>query len=456
MKPALTANSTYKQILGVALPMSLAVMIPQISILANSIFLGNYQSSDGLVLGKEALSVAGLAGIYYLVYAMICFGLASGFLMLMSRKAGKNEAKGVGSVFSAGVQIGLVTTVFLMGVSFLFSDVFFDFSVRNEIVKELSKQFIAIRILGLPFLFLAHLGNMLYIAVNKTSYMLWGTLGQTLINIALDYFLIFGHGPFPELGIEGAAIASVLAEVIFFLVVFCIIFYANHFKAFKIKVFQKFKLAELWSCLSTSSPLMLQYFISIGAWEVFFIFIEHLGERELGASQIIRSAYGLLGIFVWALSNTTNSLVSNLYGQKKYDEIVPLTKKICLLSISYTLIVVSILFVNHHDFLSLYTQDELIVSLATPAFFVVLLAALIFSFSIIYFNAVLGLGDTRRSLIYETLTILVYILFCYFVIEKQKPALWVAWTSEYVYWALMLLLSGIYIHSKKWIPKTDL
>lgn len=456
VKQVLIAKSSYRQILGVAVPMSLAIMIPQLSILANSIFLGNYQSSDGLVFGKEALSVAGIAGIYYLVYAMVCFGLASGLLMLMSRKAGNNEAIGVGSVFSAGVQIGLALTIVLIGVSFLFSSIFFDYSIQNEVVRQLSKEFMVIRIFGLPFLFLAHLGNMLFIAVNKTSYMLWGTIGQTLVNIALDYFLIFGHGPFSELGIEGAAIASVVAEIIFFLVVFCIIYYAHYFKAFKIRIFQKFQWDELVGYLSKSSPLMLQYLISIGGWEVFFIFIEHLGERELGASQIIRSAYGIIGILVWALSNTTNSLVSNLYGQKKYDEIVPITKKICLLSISYTLIVVVILFFFHLDFLGLYTQDEQIIALATPAFFVVLLASILFSFSIIYFNTLLGLGDTKRSLVYEAITISIYILFCYLVIEKQKPALWVAWTSEFVYWGCMLLFSGIYIHSKKWQPKSKL
>ncbi len=453
MKQSLTATNSYKHILSVALPMSLAIMIPQVSILANSIFLGNYVSTDGLVHGKEALSVAGVAGIYYLVYAMICFGLASGMLMLMSRKAGNDDAVEVGNVFSGGVQLGLLIAVILLIICWFFTPWFFEQTVHNNVIQNLSREFMKIRIWGVPFLFLAHLGNMLYIAVDKTKFMLYGTLFQTITNIVLDYFLIFGNGIFPEMGVAGAAWASVVAEVVFFVIVFLIIRYHQQFRRFNIVIFKRIKQTVLIDYCLKSSPLMLQYFISIGAWEVFFLFVEHLGERELGASQIIRSVYGIMGILIWALSNTTNSLVSNLYGQKAFDNIIPLIKKVTKISVSYTLVIASLLFFFNEYFLGLYTTDLQIIDLARPALFVVLLASLVFSFSTIYFNAMLGLGDTRRNLIYEAITIAGYLVYCYWVIEKQKPPLWVAWCSEYVYWILMLLFSGIYIHSKKWMPK---
>ena len=453
MKDSLKLKNSYRHIFSVALPMSLAIMIPQLSILANTIFLGNYESSNGIVLGKDALAVAGVAGIYHLVYAMVTFGLASGILMLMSRKAGEEDPKGVGFVFRAGFQLGVALTVILMVISFFFSDAFFDFSLKNDLISSLAKDFMAIRIWGLPFLFCAHLGNVLFIATDKTKYMLFGTLGQTIINVGLDYLFIFGKGPFPEMGIEGAALASTIAELVSFLIVFGIIFYSSAFKQFKISLFKKVEVVFLKEYFIKSSPLMLQYLVSIGAWEVFFIYIEHLGERALGASQIIRSVYGVMGIIVWALANTVTSMVSNLYGQKAYNQIIPLTKKVLAISFTYVAIVSSVLFLFRKQFLGIYTDDIIVIQLAEPALGIVLSAALIFSFSTIYFNAMLGLGNTQRNLIYESITIFGYLIFCYIVVEKMRSPLWVAWTSEYVYWSLMLLLSGVYIHSKKWIPK---
>lgn len=432
--------------------MSLAIMIPQLSILANTVFLGNYRSSTGLVLGKDALSVAGVAGIYYLVYAMVTFGLASGILMLMSRKAGENDAKGVGFVFTSGFQLGVVVSFVLLLVAFIFSDWFFAFSVNNSLVQSLSQDFMSVRIWGLPFIFCAHLGNMLFIATDKTKYMLYGTLGQTIVNVILDYFFIFGNAGFEEMGVQGAAWASVVAEVICFGVVFGIIFYKKSFSSFDIKLFRKVEFKFLKEYFFKSTPLMIQYFIGIGAWEVFFIFVEHLGERELGASQIVRSVYGIMGIVVWALANTTNSMVSNLFGQKAYDLILPLMRKVIVISFTYVAISALVIFVFRDQFLSIYTDDLALINLAKPSLIVVLFASLIFSFSTIYFNAMLGLGNTRRNLVYESITILGYLIYCYTLVERMHSDLWVAWTSEFVYWTLMLLLSGIYIHSKKWKP----
>jgi len=198
---------------------------------------------------------------------------------------------------------------------------------------------------------------------------------------------------------------------------------------------------------------MIQFFISIGAWEVFFIFVEHLGEHELGASQIVRSIYGIMGIAVWALANTANSMVSNLYGQKEYDAILPLLNKIVRITLSYALVVVTILYIVKLPLIAMYTADEKIRALSSPTMNVVFLASFIFSASLIYFNGMLGLGNTRRNLAYESITITCYLLYCYIVVEVLRSPLWVAWTSELIYWLVMLLLSGFYMKSKKWVPE---
>ncbi len=435
------------------MPMALAIMIPQLSILTNTIFLGNYESADGLVHGKDVLSVAGVAGLYYYVFAIITFGLGSGILMLMSRKAGEDQSEGVGYVFSVGFWLALFLSIVLLLLSIFLATFFFQYVLHNNGLQVLAKDYALIRMWGLPFVCLAHLGNMLFIATNRTRLMLFGTLGETIITILLDYCFIFGHWGFPELGIMGAAIASVVAEIVFFIIVFAIIHKNHYFKQFHIRLFNRVKFKDLRDYFFLSSPLMIQFFISIGAWEVFFIFVEHLGEHELGASQIVRSIYGIMGIAVWALANTANSMVSNLYGQKEYDAILPLLNKIVRITLSYALVVVTILYIVKLPLIAMYTADEKIRALSSPTMNVVFLASFIFSASLIYFNGMLGLGNTRRNLAYESITITCYLLYCYIVVEVLSSPLWVAWTSELIYWLVMLLLSGFYMKSKKWVPE---
>ncbi len=449
--PNIQSHNSYRNILQVALPMALAIMIPQISILANAIFLGNYTSTDGLIEGKNVLAVVGVAGIFYLVFAMTLFGLASGMLMLMSRQAGDNNHKGVGVYYSNGMILGLFFSLLLLVFSYFFAPYFFSWTLEDNLIETLAVQFMNIRIWGLPFIFIAHLGNMLFVSTNNTKLMLYGTLGQTIVQILLDYVLIYGHWGCAEMGIEGAAWASVAAEFTFFMVVYGLIYFMPRFKVYAINIFRSFDMALIKESFVKSSPLMMQFMISIGSWEVFFIYIEHLGENELAASHILRSVYGMVGIFVWALANTANSMVSNIYAQKRFDDIIPLIKRIVIMSLSYAAIISIIILTFSDYFLSFYTSDTQVLALASTTLITVVIASLLFSVSTIYFNSLLGMGKTKRNLVYELIVIVAYLIYCTIVIEQLRLPLWVAWSSEFVYWIFILSLCANYIHSKKWV-----
>jgi Na+-driven multidrug efflux pump len=81
----LKVENSYRNIIRLALPISISILIPQISILTNTLFLGNYKPTVNHLTTQDLLSVSGIAGIYYLTLVMIGYGMVSGMLMLMSR-----------------------------------------------------------------------------------------------------------------------------------------------------------------------------------------------------------------------------------------------------------------------------------------------------------------------------------------------------------------------------------
>src|SRR5258706_10504099 len=89
-----------RQILKIALPISLAILVPQVNFITNNIFLGNYS--------QHALAVASITGVYYLIFAMIGYGLNSGLQTLISRRAGENRPEEIGKIFGQGVFIALI------------------------------------------------------------------------------------------------------------------------------------------------------------------------------------------------------------------------------------------------------------------------------------------------------------------------------------------------------------
>src|SRR6187402_3902273 len=90
---------TTKQILSMALPISLAMLVPQINFITNNVFLGG--------LGEKELASAGITGVYYLIFAVIGNGLNNGLQALIARRAGQNLPKEIGRLFYHGVWIAL-------------------------------------------------------------------------------------------------------------------------------------------------------------------------------------------------------------------------------------------------------------------------------------------------------------------------------------------------------------
>src|SRR5690349_1785781 len=344
----LRLETGYKQILKLALPISLAMLVPQINFITNNIFLAG--------LGERELASAGITGVYYLIFAVIGNGLNNGLQALIARRAGENLHREIGSLFFHGVWIALAFAGFGILITYSIAPPILRSLIHNEIIAEQVVSFLLIRIWGLPFLYLYVMRNALLVGTNQTKFLVWGTLAEAFTNIFLDYGLIYGHFGLPAIGFNGAAYASIVAEGIGLIVIFAVI----HLKG----IHQSFQLFNNWTLdkkitkliLVQSSPLILQFAISIISWEYFYLMVEHHGERALSISNTMRNIFGLTGIFSWAFASAANTMVSNIIGQGKEDEVLPLIRRIVTISFSISLILFLMLNYRPEWFLSFYGQ----------------------------------------------------------------------------------------------------
>ncbi|MFM7646145.1 MAG: MATE family efflux transporter, partial [Sphingomonadales bacterium] len=217
--PSLQFEDSRRQVLRMALPISLAIFIPQFNFVINNIFLGHYLK-DSL-----ALAVAGITGVYYLIFAAIGYGLNNGLQTLIARRAGENRPQEIGKLFSQGVWIGLMLAAIGILTTYFITPHVFGWIIQDKLVLQKAIHFLQIRIWGLIFLYVYQLRNALLVGTNQSRYLVAGTLAETLSNIALDYLFIFGIAGFPELGFDGAAYASVLSEFIGMFVIYLVIRY---------------------------------------------------------------------------------------------------------------------------------------------------------------------------------------------------------------------------------------
>lgn len=444
-KRDLRVSIGYRHILRIALPISGAIIVPQINFITNNIFLGG--------LNQQALAAAGITGVYYLVFAVVGIGLNNGMQALIARRAGENRIDEIGSLFAQGVVIALIFALIGMLITWIFAPFFLKWALHDLEIIHLSIRFLNIRIVGLVFLYLYQLRNALLVGTNQSKFLIWGALAETIANILFDYGLIFGKYGLPRLEFNGAAYASVIAEFTGLIVIFFVIHLkgiSNEFELFKHFKFSKSKTKLI---LVQSAPLIGQFGISIFSWQIFYILIEHHGARDLAISNIMRSVFGIFGCFTWAFAATTSTMVSNIIGQGMQDKVTILIKKIIHLSFAFSLMACLLLNIFPTIFLSIYRQGIDFNNAAIPVLRIITTALLIMSVSVVWLNAVTGTGNTRINLLIEILAILFYLIYVYIILEKLNLPITYGWLSEWIYWGTILIPSYCYIRSGRWKNK---
>lgn len=436
---------TNSNIIRLAIPISLAMIIPLINDLTNNYFLGK--------VGMRELAVNGVSGIFYLALTMVGYGLANGIQVQLSRRAANLDYNGITRIFINGALLTILLALSLMMLSLWLAPLIFGLSLHNSEHVYLSINFLYVRVWGLPFLMLTQLSNAFYIATGRSKYLMAGSLVTTLSNVLFDYLFIFGNYGMPRMGLEGAALASVCAEMLGFGVMYGLFYLRRLYNQFPIHNHFVLDIKQCRRMLRIATPLIVQYFFSIGGWVIFFIFVEHLGERELAASQILRSLFRIVSVSTWAFAATCNSMVSNIIGQGRQRDVLGLVHKVAKISFLSTAVICALMLLSGRFYLSLFTDDMALIEIALPGLRVISVATLVMSLGTVVFNGVVGTGKTTANLLIEVACVFIYLVYCYIFIEHLRSPLYVAWLSEFVYWTSLLVISYSYLRWGRWRGK---
>jgi MATE family multidrug resistance protein len=437
-------STGYRDILKTALPIAFAILVPQLNFVVNNIFIGRF-------LPEGYLGIAAITGVYYLVFAAIGNGLNNGLQALIARRAGENNISAIGALFNNGVLLSFVIAAIGIVFTYAAAPALLRQVLSHTDHAAAAIDFLRIRIWGLPLFYIYQLRNALLVGTNNSRLLISGTVVETLANIFFDYVLINGLWGFPRLGFNGAAYASIIAEAAGLFVIYAIM-RLNGLSS-RLHLFRHFRWRkpEARLILRQSLPLILQYAISIISWEFFYILIErNHSVTDLAISNSMRNVFGLFGCFGWAFAAASNAMVSNVIGQQKEQEVIPLIKRIMYCSLGFVGCFCLLLNLFPSLFFTVYGQDAAFIEGAVKVTRVVSLGLLMMSIATVWLNAVVGTGNSRINLLTETLAITVYCAYVWFTLEVLHQSIVIGWMSEWLYWTTMFLPSFLYIRSNKW------
>jgi putative MATE family efflux protein len=401
-------------------------------------------------VGQVALGAGAIGGIFYLISVMLAWGFGIGSQIIIARRNGERSYAEIGRTFQHGFYFQLPLALALFSLMQFFSGDLMKHLIQSESVYQATREYMRYRSYGIFFAGVNMLFRGFYIGITRTKVITWTTILMASVNAILDYGFIFGNFGLPEMGISGAALASVIAE--FSATIFFILFTVFKLDGRQYSLYRRARFDDILyrKIVRVATPMMMQNFISMAAWLVFFLFIEKLGERALAVSNIIRSFYVILMIPMWGFSSATNALVSNLIGQGKQDEVMSLVFKIVRLCALGVLFMVTMGTIFPGLALKIYTNSPELISASLPALYVVNVAALFLAVGFVFFSAVSGTGKTHVSFLIELIVIFFYLLTAYILADILRKEVYIVWMTEYFYAFLLGILSYIYLKSGKW------
>lgn len=436
---------TNKEIWRVTYPIFLGLLAQNVINVTDTAFLGR--------VDEVALGAAAMGGLLYICVYTIAFGFSVGSQILIARRNGEGNYRAVGPIMWQGTAFSFSMAVCLLILMYFSAAPLIRLLITSDSIYGATYEFFTWRIWGFLFAFVNVMFRGLYIGITRTKVLTMNAVVMALVNVVLDYALVFGELGLPEMGVRGAALASVIAEASSLLFFLLYTYYKVDLKKYGLNRFGQFDLSMVLRILRISCFTMIQYFLAMAIWFVFFMALERLGQRQLAVANIVRSVYVVLLIPVQALSTTANTLVSNLIGAGGSSGVVMLLHKISRMSFLIMVVCVGLCVAFPGSILSVYTNEEALLAESVSALYVVCGAMLIASLANVYFNGISGTGNTQAALVLEVFVQVFYALYIIVMGMVIQAPVDVCFTTEVIYYVLMLGSSLIYLKKAKWQNK---
>jgi MATE family multidrug resistance protein len=439
----------YREVLAVSLPLVASMGSITLMQFTDRMFLARYS--------VDAIAAALPAGIASFTFISFFMGVAGYTNTFVAQYTGAGQPGRVGAALWQGIYFSLIAAVFLASVVFL-SGPLFDLIGHSPSIRELEITYFNILTLGAGLVVLSSAMACFYTGRGLTRTIMVVHLAGAAVNIPLDYCLINGIGPFPELGIAGAGIATLTASAVILGVLGLLIFSPANRSRFGTWQMRRFDRDLFGRLMRYGVPSGVQFFLEIFGFTFFIQILGRLGDLELAASNIVLSIESLsfLPMVGFHIGNTT--LVGQAIGRGRPEDGAYATASALHITLAYMALVACFFLFTPEPLLHLFRADHQApeqVREITKLGVILLRFVAAFCFfdalNLIFSGAIKGAGDTRFIMgTIAALSLGVMIVPVYVAVEVLGAGIYVAWSLATLYVCALGLAFMMRYRGGKW------
>ena len=365
-----------KLLFNMAMPMIAAMLVQAFYNVVDSYFVSRI--SDDTAIRESAIAAMSLAFAVQNILIGFAVGIGVGVNALLSKSLGEGNQEKANFAAGNGMTLTLIATAIFMVFGVAGSKPYFSMMSNSELTIKFGTQYISICCLLSLGVFVEILGERLLQASGRTMYTMVTQGVGAIINIIMDPLLIFGIGPFPQLGIAGAAVATVAGQWVAAILAIIFNLKFNPDVQFGLRYF-KLRKEVVGPVLTVGIPSVVMNSIgsvmNIGINKILQGFTQY-GEVPVNVFGIYFKLQSFFFMPLFGMNNATISIVAYNYGARKPERITKTLKIACISALSFMLLGVAIfqaipgvllgIFDTSPDFLSMGQRALRTISLCFP------------------------------------------------------------------------------------------
>ena len=380
-----TAGNLNRAIVLLAIPMVLEMVLESLFAVVDVFWVGR--------LGANAVATVGLTeSLLSLVFA-VGFGLALSTTAMVARRIGEKDAAGAATAGVQAIFIGIATSLLIGAPCWIYAPKLLEIMGASPEIVATGSGYARIALGGCCAVLMLFLNNAIFRGAGDAAVAMRLLWVSNIINLVLDPCLIFGWGPFPRLGVTGAALATFIGRSIGVLYQFYRLLRGT--ERIRILVSQiRIDLHVLWRLVRVSVTGILQFAVADVSWIGLIRIVSFFGSAALAGYTIAIRILIFVILPSWGLSNAAATLVGQNLGAKQPER----AEKSVWLTGLYNMFFlgsVGVFFaVFAEPIVRLFTNDPAVLPLAALCLRILSYGNIGYAYGMVMLQAFNGAGDT--------------------------------------------------------------
>ncbi len=404
-------------------------------------------------VGTDELAAAAFANSIFIIGMVIVMGFTFGITPIVGHLVSEHNKTKLSTILTNAIVINTIFTLFIALLLYLVSFLFNNMGQVNVVIL-LSKPYYYTLVLSLLPLIIFFTHKQFAEGIGDTKNAMYIIIASNVLNIILNYILIFGKYGFPALGLLGAGIATLISRI-FMSIGFIIIYIKNntfnqYFKKIYIHLINKKTIKELFT---VGAPISIQMLLEVLAFGLTAIMAGWLGVIPLAAHQIAIGLASISFMIIVGIGSATTIRVSHQLSHKDYKGVMMASVASIHIVLGFMGFSAILFLILRNDLPLLYTNDTNVIILASQLIITAAIFQIFDGLQVVMISILRGFGDVRHAMWYAFIAYIIINIpigyYLSFVLKYGVVGLWIgiitglASASMLFYWRFRTIFAEL-------------